>query len=178
MGRPIEPVYEDHCRQEQAPTPTISVHDLLPPMQNLDQLDAATSISSTLRRFHLTRLLDHRISLENGHKNARPNMRKCRYAPEGLNGLLGKGETSNGDTKSVRADTKALADLMAESYPRLKRPTRDEHASTDTDYQDKLKKLQNRLSCARNWYALQQRFSPGILALVPCGGEFHIQIDQ
>ena len=67
-------------------------------------------------------------------------------------------------------DTKAMTNMMAESYPHLKQPRRDKSAFTDAEYRDRLSKLQNRLSCARNWHALQQKCSPGILALVPCGG--------
>ena len=140
-------------RQEQTLASTISIDESMPPMQSLDQLGTATSISATLRRFHLTRLLDRRISLGNSHKSASPITRQC---------------------KSIRADTQALADLMAESYPHLERPTHDKFVSTGTEYQVKLRKLQNRLSCARKWYTLQQKFSPGILALVPCGGDFQI----
>jgi hypothetical protein len=40
----------------------------------------------------------------------------------------------------------------------------------DAEYWEKHEKLKkNRLSGARNRYLLQQKFSPGILALVPCG---------
>jgi hypothetical protein len=138
------------------------VPEVLPAMQVLDHLDAATSISSILRRFHLTRSLDRRINLAKSHKNIRSRLTK---------------RASNGNTKVGHVGSKALADLMAESYPRLKHPAPDKQA-TDTKYRDKLRKLQNRLSCARNWHALQQKCSPGILALVPCAGQFHIQIDQ
>jgi len=152
-----------NVRQAQAPILMTSANEVLPAMQVLDHLDAATSISSILRRFHLTRLLDRRTILEKSHKNSRSRLIT---------------RASNGDKKAGRVDSKALADLMAESYPRLKQPAQDKQASTDAEYRDKLRKLQNRLSCARNWYALQQICSPGILALVPCGGQFHIQIDQ
>lgn len=151
-----------NVRQTQAPISIISANEVLPAMQVLDHLDAATSISAILRRFHLTRLLDRRINLVKSHKITRSRLTT---------------RVSNGNTKAGRVDSKALADLMAESYPHLKHPARDKQA-TDAEYHDKLRKLQNRLSCARNWYALQQKCSPGILALVPCAGQFHIQIDQ
>jgi hypothetical protein len=37
-------------------------------MQALDKFDIATSVTSILRRFHLTHLLDHRISREDHRK--------------------------------------------------------------------------------------------------------------
>ncbi|MCJ1475014.1 hypothetical protein MMC13_003674 [Lambiella insularis] len=167
-------------RQEQASPSVTTLNEVLPPMQILDHLDAKSSVSSTLRRFHLTRLLDRRINLGNDYKNTRSRRttKQRKHDSKQLNGLLDRGDIRNGDERSARIDTKALTDIMAESYPHLKQPRRDKSAFTDAKYRDRLSKLQNRLSCARNWHALQQKCSPGILALVPCGGEFQIQIDR
>jgi hypothetical protein len=56
---------------------------------------------------------------------------------------------------------------MAQAYPKLKPLPRGRGRSED-EYQRKLKSLKNRLS-GRNWYLMQQKLSPGILALI--GGD-------
>jgi hypothetical protein len=64
----------------------------------------------------------------------------------------------------------ALEDLIAQAYPKLKSLPRGRGRSED-EYQRKLKSLKNRISSGRNWYLIQQKFSPGILALVHTGGD-------
>ena len=73
-----------------------------------------------------------------------------------------------------RASSLALADLISQAYPDLKQPQRRQKAPED-EYQRKLKSLQNRLDSGRNWHLMQQRFSPGILTLVPTSGDYKIQ---
>lgn len=58
---------------------------------------------------------------------------------------------------------------MTEFYPHLKQPKKGQPAAGDAEYHEKHKKLKNRLSYARNYYLLQQKFSSGILTLIPCG---------
>jgi hypothetical protein len=74
-------------------------------MQVFDRLDAATFISFILRRFYLTRLLDRRINLAKSYKNIRLRLTK---------------RALNGNIKAGRVNSKALADLITEFYPRLK----------------------------------------------------------
>jgi hypothetical protein len=126
--------------------------------QALDNLEIATSTNSILCWYHLTRLIDHRNELENHHKVQRPEQasRKIFTENEGYG----------------RVSSLALADLMVQAYPDLEKPQR---RWREVAYQRKLKSLQNRLSSGRNWHLLQQRFSPGILALVPTSGHYNIQ---
>jgi hypothetical protein len=72
-----------------------------------------------------------------------------------------------------RASSLALADLMAQAHPKLKPLTRN-RGRMDDEYQRRLKSLTNRISSGRNWHLIQQKFSPGILALVPTGGDYRI----
>lgn len=78
------------------------------------------------------------------------------------------------DTKSGTriAATKAIDDIMKTLYPDVKTATSGEtdgRANADKNFAAKRKTLQNRLTKGRNWYRLQQRFSVGILALIPTG---------
>ena len=68
----------------------------------------------------------------------------------------------------------ALSSLMAEAYPNLEQPSRLRNSS-GTEYKKKYKSLKNMLGSGRNWDLMQQKFSPGILALIPTGGEYGIQ---
>jgi len=161
-------------RQKNGPKIPDTLNDVLQTMHTLDTLDAATSLTAILRRFQLARLLDHRIRRENHHKTQRPlrPIRHHKYSQERLDILTGAVPEPDRQIQQERwgrANTKALIDLMADFYPLLQRPEKSRPAPTDAEYWEKHKKLKNRLSCARNWYLLQQKFSPGILALVPCG---------
>ena len=146
--------------------PTDSVSEAV---QALDQLDITVTTASMLRRFYLTILVTQRYERERHHQSQRPKR------------LLGSQNTKSGhDTGTAakqdylgRADTKALTELMAEAYPNLK-PTRKRNTVTDDEYQKKLSSLKVRLRDGRNWYTMQQRLSPGILALVPTQGDYQI----
>ena len=169
-------------RQKNGPKILDSLNDVLQTMHALDTLDAATSLTSILRRFQLARLLDHRIGREYHYKTQRPlrPIRRHKYSQERLDmvtGAVTEPDRPNQPERSGRANTKALIDLMTDFYPRLQRPEKSTSAATDAEYWEKHKKLKNRLSCARPWYLLQQRFSPGILALVPCG-DGHVPTDR
>lgn len=131
--------------------PTNSVAQTI---QALDNLEIAVSTNSILRRYHLTRLVDHRNERESYHKIERPE-RAVRIVKDSSDGY-------------GRASSLALADLMAQAYLKLKSLPRSRGKSEDK-YQRKLKSLKNRISSGRNWYLLQQKFSPGILALVHTG---------
>ncbi len=130
-------------------------------MQALDQLDVTVIAPSILRRFYLATLVTHRHDRERHHQSQRPERRiRSRNSPA--------------EERFKRADTAALADMMAEAYPNLK-PTRKRSAALHDEYQKKLSSLKIRLREGRNWYMMQQRFSSGILALVPTYGEYQIQ---
>ena len=154
-------------------------------MQTLDKLDVATSLNRILRRFHLARLLDYRVRQEEHHRSQQPQRttRRLKYGQERIE-LLSRRLNENNpiiqpgtkSRQSGRADTKALDDLMVELYPHSPKPITGQPKSTDLEYQQKHRKLKNRLNSARNWYLLQQRFSPGILALVPCG-DYNLSTD-
>lgn len=58
-------------RQKDSFTMSDSLNDSSQTMHALDKLDMASSVSAVLRRFHFIRLLDHRISRENYHKDRR-----------------------------------------------------------------------------------------------------------
>jgi hypothetical protein len=128
--------------------PTNSVAQTI---QALDNLEIAVSTNSILRRYHLTRLVDHR------------NERESYQRPERAVRIVKDSSDGYG-----RASSLALADLMAQAYLKLKSLPRSRGKSEDK-YQRKLKSLKNRISSGRNWYLLQQKFTPGILALVHTG---------
>jgi hypothetical protein len=136
--------------------PTNSVTQTI---QALDNLEIAASTNSILRRYHLTRLVDHRNERESYHKIERPEraLRIIKNSSEGYR----------------RASSLALEDLIAQTYPKLKSLPRG-RGKSENEYQRKLKSLKNRISSGRNWYLMQQKFSPGILALVHTGGDNQI----
>jgi hypothetical protein len=128
----------------------------------LDTLDITASTASILQRFHLSRLVVHRNDRERHHKS-QGRVTRSERSQEGFG----------------RASSLALVDLMGEAYPDLKQPQKlPEHLipAPDLDdlYQRKLKSLKNKLSRGRNWQLMQDRFSAGILALVPTDGEYFI----
>jgi hypothetical protein len=129
-------------------------------IQALDNLEIAVSTNSILRRYHLTRLVDYRNERETHHRSERPE-RALRIAKDSSENY-------------GRASSLALTDLMTQAYPKLKHHPRSRGRSED-EYQRRLKSLKNRISSGRNWYLMQQKFSPGILALVPTGGDYKIQ---
>lgn len=154
-------------------------------MRALDVLDVGTTVRAILRRFYLVRLLDHRIQREDYYKGrssarVRAKRKQDYWSLEKLSkdadDQVEKDET-NRRQRAGRADTKAFADLLSKFYPYLKQPDKQNPSADDREYREKHLKLKNRLNCARNWYLLQQKFSLGILALVPCG-EFQIGIDK
>ncbi|EON65747.1 hypothetical protein W97_04986 [Coniosporium apollinis CBS 100218] len=132
-------------------------------VEALDSLETAASTNAILRRYHLTRLVEHRNERENQHRIERPE-RVIRSLSKTVKQQEGFG----------RASSMALADIMAEAYPGLKQPSK-QRTAPNAEYQRRYKILKNRLCSGRNWDLMQQRFSPGILALVPTGGDYGIQ---
>jgi hypothetical protein len=81
------------------------------------------------------------------------------------------------ESRPGRADAKVFENFLAMFYPNLKKPDKKTPSVHNKEYDDKHLKLKNRLNCARNWHLLQQKFPPGILALVPCE-KFQIETDK
>ncbi len=150
-----------------------STNSISEAVQALDQLDITVITASILRRFYLTFLVTQRYERERHHQSQRPKRvlgsQNFSYTKVGHD----TGTATKQDCLG-RADTKALIGLMAEAYPSLK-PTRKRNIVTDDEYQKKLSSLKVRLRDGRNWYTMQQRLPPGILALVPTRGDYQIQ---
>jgi hypothetical protein len=159
-------------------------------MEALDNLDATSTAARILRRYFLVKLLDFRREREDYHKATQQKPRSKRQFKYNLDKieLLKLNRTSSNNTaqsprvqgrtvKARRADSQAIEDLLTIIHP--------EHVSCggtrrhrSARHQKAAAKLKSRLSCARNWYHFSQRFSPGILALIPSGGDYHISTDQ
>ena len=76
-----------------------------------------------------------------------------------------------------KLESNVLDRLVAEAYPDIAQRPREagDVRKWRKLYEVERKSLKNRFQAAKNWNALSERFSPGILALIPSGGEFHIQ---
>jgi JmjC domain, hydroxylase len=137
-------------------------------IQALDHLDKAVSLASIIRRYHLVRLVEHRNKIEALYTSQRPkrNRRILKYEIRNQNN--GHQDSTKEQGVSRRAQSLALADVMAEAYPNVK-------ISSGEDYEKKLRFLKNRLSSGRNWHLFEQKFSSGILALVPSGEIYGVQ---
>ncbi len=136
----------------------------------LDGLETAASTNAILRRYHLTRLVEHRNEKENliaqpGRTSKRSKSKNTRIE-----------DSSHADRQAgfPRISSMVLSSLMAEAYPELGQPSQLRNSS-GTEYKKKYKSLKNMLGAGRNWDLMQQKFSPGILALIPTGGEYGIQ---
>lgn len=168
-----------------------AANDLATTVSVLDQLDATTTLSHILRRYHLVRLLDHRSKLESNHKAAKlaakGTKRRLKYDCAMIE-IMKRGAEADFDanTRSAkdnqlkyRSKTQALNDLMRTLYPDLQPDSEGSTTAAGCEYNRKLTKLRNRLSCARNWYQFEQEFPGAILALIPCAaGDLSISIDQ
>jgi len=136
----------------------------------LDGLETAASTNAILRRYHLTRLVEHRnekeyLIAQTGRTSNRSKSKNTRIEDS---------SHANGQAGFGRISSMALSSLMAEAYPNLEQPSRLRNSS-GTEYKKKYKSLKNMLGSGRNWDLMQQKFSPGILALIPTGGEYGIQ---
>jgi hemin uptake protein HemP len=146
-------------RENGASTTLQPTNSIAQTIQALDSLEVAASTNSILRRYYLIRLVDYRNERETHYKKERPE-RAVRNVREGSKGY-------------GRASSLALADLMAQAYPKLK-PLPRSRGRMENEYQRRLKSLKNRISSGRNGHLIQQKFSPGILALIPTGSEYRI----
>ena len=139
------------------PRPTT---DVLQTLQALDQLDIHVSTASILRRYHLTYLAACRHEKEEYIQSGK------RRVPRQLKYGVSMTQTQRVTARNGNDDSSALAAMMKEAYPSLAKKT--------NEYQKMYQLLVQRMRRGRNWYRLQQRLSPGILALVPTGGELDI----
>ena len=140
-----------------APRPTT---DVLQTLQALDQLDIHVSTASILRRYHLTYLAACRHEKEEHIQNGK------RRVPRQLKYGVSMTQTQRVIARNGNDSSSALAAMMKEAYPSLVKRT--------DEYQKKCNTLVQRVQRGRNWYRLQRRLSPEILALVPTGGELDI----
>ncbi len=161
----------------------------------LDSLDNTTNLAHILRRYYLVELLKYRRKCEQlqqeqrllrnrqkRHKHLRHDVARIELLRAGT---LDIPETDSRPKTSLdkeggrhRTDVTAVSDLMTALYPDLKVPGRRSESKDNTAYAQRRMQLRARLSCARNWYKIQERFGMGILALIPCGGEFDVSIEQ
>jgi len=142
-------------------------------IQALDKLDSTSFADTIERRYHYVQLVTKRNELEDHYKNQEPRQKTRRSLK-----LLDNTAITDGVAKSYegfgRASSLALADLMAEAYPDLTPPLRHRTA-TGTQYERRYRSLKSRLGAGRNWHLMKERFSSGILPLVPVGEEYEIQ---
>jgi len=142
-------------------------------IQALDKLDSASFADTIARRYHCVQLVTKRNELEEYYKNQEPRHKTRRSLK-----LQDSTATTEGVAKPHegfgRASSLALADLMAEAYPELT-PPRRHRAATGNQYERRYKSLKSRLGAGRNWHLMEERFSSGILPLVPVGDEYGIQ---
>jgi hypothetical protein len=108
----------DSIRENGASTILQPTNSIAQTIQALDNLEIAASTNSILRRYHLTRLVDHRNERESYHKTERPE-RAVRIVKDSSEGY-------------GRASSLALEDLMAQAYLKLKSLPRGRSYATMT----------------------------------------------
>lgn len=151
------------------PEPTNNVADIL---KALDSLDSMASTNASIRRYHLTNLCQRRGEREKYHQNERP-----KQVTRKLKNTYSRPAHTDVQHGIMRTSSFALDDMMAEAYPKTKRPSKNTHPSDSRAqmWNRKYKALKNRISSGRNWHLMRQRFSPGILTLIPIDGIYDIQ---
>jgi hypothetical protein len=125
----------------------------------LDKLDIEASVESILRRGYLASLRGDRNSRQIQYRIRDSSKRSRRSRPGNAKFRLQK--ASGG---AERASVRVIDDLLKDAYPELRLV-----AETDQNYQKKAASLHQKLSQGRHWLALEEKFSPGILAVVPTG---------
>ena len=128
--------------------------DIATTNQKLDQLDRLSSTCSVLRRVYLVRLLEHRDNLETQLKD------------EGSNPSLRKNKGCN------KVASRVLERMLEDMYPTKNFGIfKEDSYSKDSHLR---KKLQNNLTAARKWSFIHEKFSLGMLFLIPAGTEYGI----
>ena len=139
---------------------TESTEDVRGDMEALDRLDTSDHVISIAKRFRLAALSTRRFKLRENISG-----RPVRSATKTVQKTC--------DTVFGRNDTLALAEILADAYPQLK-PTRFRDTKGKDEYGKKLNMLKERLKSGQKWSKLSDKFAPGILALLPTQGEYHI----
>jgi len=132
-------------------------------MKALDGLETTVNMASTMRRYYLVSLVSRR------------SQRHSEYTQRSLRQALTLSDKNNGS--SGRADSRALASMMAEAYPHLK-PIRTGRSAARDEYEKKLRSLKDRLVAGQRWLMMEKKFSSGILALVPTQGDYELSNTQ
>lgn len=142
-------------------------------MQVFDKLESTFFAQSIIRRYHLIRLVKHRIEREKKHIGQRPERatRRLKHVDDSIGP---ENQTAICHERYDRTSSMTLADLLTETYFDIKQSSRF-RAASGTEYSRKHKSLKNRLNSGRNWHLMKQRFSAGILALVPTERDHDIQ---
>ncbi|KAF2170641.1 hypothetical protein M409DRAFT_19456 [Zasmidium cellare ATCC 36951] len=147
--------------------------DLAETVQALDSLEDTDCVASVLRRYHLSRLLEYRNARWQHHQSRFPNVRVTKFKHGHVR--VKQAKPNEGQKTAASA---ALKDLLAEAYPQLHDESGKPLSKTSGPHQRAYKSLKRRLGNGRNWLALSQAFSAGILSLVPTGGDFSIHNHQ
>ncbi|OQN95405.1 hypothetical protein B0A48_18591 [Cryoendolithus antarcticus] len=161
--------FEAACKfvreQEIVPLP-LDISSVSGSVQALRTLDQTDHVGSILCRYHLLTLVAYRNEREPYHQDRRPNLRdrvfKYGYVKQGA-------RKQNEGVKTV--SSLALDDLMLEACADLK-GIASQRLRREPELKRQRDRLYNRLSDGRNWSLMADRFSRGILALVPTGGSF------
>ena len=135
-------------------------HGSIPPLRALDKLDVDVSVEPILRRYYLAELVASR-----DRRQAHYGAQDCRMQQPRLLRFGYTKPRAESATRGTRLATRqALKDLLLESYPNLRKV-----AETDPEYKSKLAILNQRLCNGRHWRTLEERYSSGILSLIPTG---------
>ena len=126
----------------------------------LDCLETTSHVVSIWRRYCLISLSAKRFEMQTRFSTGQHTRAQALQEAD-FNAVFG------------RADTQALAEMMAEAYPQLP-ACRNCKANANNEYVKKLKALKERILCGHKWSKLADAFAPGILALVPTHGEYQI----
>lgn len=121
-------------------------------IQSLNALNAVTSIESIQRRYQLAHLVRIREERELNCRNHLTQERRTqKIMPRRTTKLLRPAEKVSEDPERQYrgAASLALKDMMAEAYPKVKRPG-FQTGKVNDDYAKRLKILKNRLSSGRN----------------------------
>ena len=125
----------------------------------LDKLDIEASVESILRRGYLANLRGDRNGRQIQYRIQNSSKRSRSSRPGNVRFRLQKANRGAG-----RVSVRVFDDLLKDAYPELRLV-----AKSDQDYKKKAESLHQRLSNGRHWLALEEKFSPGILAVVPTG---------
>lgn len=136
-------------------------------VQALDSLNAHVFVVAALRRYFLMSLKTCRMELEEQQQQLSPTRTRPRRVASSSKTIR------ESDPSYDRVDTRALRQMMAESYPELQ-ATRAVRGGLVDEYQRKLQALKDRIRSGRNWKILQECFGASILVLIPPRDEYDI----